>query len=57
MPGHQNYAQSPMCVKQDMVNCWDCDKRLKQKNINAHYKYEMMKNDPGHVSAVHLIIL
>lgn len=49
MPGHQNYAQSPMCGKHDIVNCWDCDKRMKQKNINAHYKYEIMKNDPEHV--------
>ena len=49
MPGHQNYARSPMCDKHDMVNCWDCGKSMKQKNINGHYKYEKMKNHPAHV--------
>ena len=49
MPRHQNYAKSPICVKHDIVNCWDCDKSMKQKNINAHYKYEKMKNDSAHV--------
>ena len=49
MPRYQNYAKSPICVKHDIVNCWDCYKSMKHKNINAHYKYKQMKNDSAHV--------
>ena len=49
MPRYQNYVKSPICAKHDIVNCWDCDKSMRQKNINAHYKYEKMKNDSTQV--------
>ena len=49
MTDKHTYAKSPMCNKNDMVNCWDCGRTMRQKNIVEHYSNEKKKNDPEHV--------